>query len=209
MLRSACLAEPLEARRLLASITPFFNKTAFLAATQATSETGAIPLVGRIAAGTYTAGTITFTTAANALYLGVLPSDGVPNNDFSQKFPGDEIGITGTEDLDVQASTPRYSSGLDFIKPINDCAGLGSFIGGGTPSTFEVTLRDASGGTVGSFTFTGEYCDNAVRPRSFARSRVDDAGICPSSRKAVPREPPDQLVWLPCVGGYQGETEEV
>lgn len=125
----------------------FFDKETFIQVTGAASETGAIPQLGNIGT-SYTIGNITLSGPTTyALYLGALPSDGVPHNDFSSRIPGNEIGLADKEDLDVSLAAPRHALGFDFVKPINDFFGYSS----AGPTTFSVVLKAANGDVVGSF----------------------------------------------------------
>lgn len=134
-----------------APLTIFSDKTAFLAATGATSASGSLPDIGFIADGSETVGSITFNQAgSHSLFIGTT---GTGVGDWTTSLPGNEIAINDTEDLNLSTATPVFALGFEFAEPSLGGSGTGScFVANCIDSTFTVTLK-AGISTVGSFQF--------------------------------------------------------
>ena len=131
-----------------ATITVYDNKATFLTDTAATSATGPLPNLGPLAVGAnFTAGTVTlaFLPPAFQFYVGTAGT-GWP--DWSSRLVGNEIAISGTEDLDVTLAAPVGALGFDFVEPEFDPNANAPFV----DSTFHVTLLNGVT-SVGSFNF--------------------------------------------------------
>jgi hypothetical protein len=113
----------------------FTDKASFIEATGATSASGPLPDIGRVA-GAATVGTVTFSLApgGNSLAIGASGTGAAP--DWYPAMAGNEIAM-GYENLQVQTAAPVYSMGFDFVEPNATMPAYG-----GTPvdSTFEVVL---------------------------------------------------------------------
>src|SRR5262245_5834010 len=100
------------AGRAEAGIVTFSSEATFLAATGATSATGALPNAGLIpggAAGSITVGSVTFTIAA--------PSSNFAITDITSRYAGNEISISDVENLNAQLASARFSMGFRFVEP--------------------------------------------------------------------------------------------
>jgi hypothetical protein len=138
------------------SIT-FLDKPAFLAATGATSATGALPNAGLQTA--YTVGSVTFNvtglaaTGTTGFHLGTLSVGGFGIADWTTRLAGNDIAINGPENLNADLAGLVYSVGFDFVEPRLDPwvnpSGTTPFI----DSTFSVTLKNGAT-TINSFTFS-------------------------------------------------------
>jgi hypothetical protein len=128
-----------------AAIVTYTDKTAFITSTGATSATGTLPDLGLVGS-TYTLGTVTFSAAppATVLFIGASGTRAAP--DWTNVSPGNDIAISGVENLNVDFSTPVSSAGFDFVEPSDECY---------APcfdSNFNVTLKNG-GVVLDSFTF--------------------------------------------------------
>ena len=149
--RDVCFKACLMIVALLASmpssaalIQVFQDHDAFLTATGATSATGPLPNLGKVAnAGVgKLQGSVTFTAVPLSIDLWFGQGGGV---DWTPLIPGNEIAIGERENLDARFNAPVYAAGFDFAEPT--CAsGCGA-------STFAITLRDVANISVGAFTF--------------------------------------------------------
>jgi len=153
------------------TIIQFNDQATFLAATGATCATCPMPNLGLVGlAGTpVVVNTVTITSVAPSIDLFIGASGtGVPNGDWTSIIPGNDIAISGTENLDIAFAAPVFSMGFQFYEPTcnnkndgNNC-GLGALgqveIGTDVPngaeidSTFTVTLKNGVN-TVASFQF--------------------------------------------------------
>lgn len=156
--RRRLLLECLEERTVPAYVV--FDKSAFLNATGATNATGSLPDIGRIttpseADATATVGSVTFSIAGlsglstNSLFIGGQGVDGLPGGDWYPLREGNEIAISGTENLNVELAHPAFSFGFEFVEPN---ATTQPWTRSPVDSTFTVTLLSGAT-TVGSFTF--------------------------------------------------------
>jgi len=153
------------------TILQFTDQTTFLAATGATCATCPMPNLGVVASAgiPVVVNTVTFTAVAPSInfFIGA-GSAGIPNGDWTSIIPGNDIAISGSENLDVAFAAPVFSMGFQFHEPTcsntntgNNC-GLGASgqveIGTDVPngaevdSTFTVTLKNGVN-TVASFQF--------------------------------------------------------
>jgi len=130
-----------------AAVTKFDDKRKFVDQTGATSATGPLPNLGAATPRPVTVGSITF-NAVDRLFLGAA---GTSVEDFSPLIPGHDIGLSGSENLDIKTVSPVRALGFDFAEPNAASAGLGCNTTC-TDSTFTVTLKEGAT-TVGSFTF--------------------------------------------------------
>jgi len=153
------------------TILQFTDQATFLAATGATCATCPMPNLGFAASAgiPVVVNTVTFTVIAPSIdfFIGA-GSAGIPNGDWTSIIPGNDIAISGSENLDVAFAAPVFSMGFQFHEPTcsntntgNNC-GLGALgqveIGTDVPngaevdSTFTVTLKNGVN-TVASFQF--------------------------------------------------------
>jgi hypothetical protein len=137
-----------------AILVTYSDRTAFLAATGATSATGALPNLGLLAGGaaaTATVGSVTFsiTLPSYELYLGAGGDPTVVNQDWTLRLPGADIAISDVENLNADLAASVFALGFDFAEPENDPnRGVAPFV----DSTFLVTLLQGLI-PVGTFTF--------------------------------------------------------
>jgi hypothetical protein len=146
-----------------ASVKTYQSKAAFLAATGATSATGALPNVGHVLdvtvdpLGTYTLGSLTFslTEGSDNLAVGPLGTSAAP--DWYPPAPGNEIAL-GFERMQVKTAAPVFSFGFDFIEPEATVQPWG-----GVPveSSYEILLFDGPA-LVGQALFPGAAIPNDV-----------------------------------------------
>ena len=138
-----------------AAITVFNDKTTFLTTTGATSATGPLPNLGKIAgdaAASQTVGTVTFTITppSSELFIGAAGVGGVPGSDWTLLNPGPDIAMSDIENLNVDLAAPVLALGFDIVEP-----SFGPSVIAGTgfvDSTFSVTLKNG-GVFVDSFQF--------------------------------------------------------
>jgi hypothetical protein len=110
----------------------FSDRATFLAATAATDATGPLPVLPAIGPGfSHTVGTVTLSTAtssiAQTLHIG---------GDYTARFPGNDIAVSGVEHVNAQFAGPVYAAGFDFVEPETDPNVNAPFV----DSTFQVTL---------------------------------------------------------------------
>ena len=132
----------------------FDDKSAFLAATGATSATGLLPNLGMIAGGTggsQTIGTLAFSSASPSLDL-FIGTSGLPFSDWYAPLAGNDIAISGTENINVSVAVPVYSLGFAIAEPNTTMPHFSPSNFPTSDATFTITLlRDAI--TIGVFTF--------------------------------------------------------
>ncbi len=130
----------------IAATILFSDKSTFISSTGATSATGTIPNLGSVGS-SFTLGSVTFTISppATELFIGASGTRVAP--DWSSVGPGNEIAISGIENLNANFSSPVFSAGFDFIEPTDETCFATCF-----DSTFDVILKN-SGVIVDSFTF--------------------------------------------------------
>lgn len=100
-----------------AAIQVYADKSAFLDATGATSATGPLPNIGQTPEPSYTVGTVTFSAPDGPLWIG---ANGVPppyTGDWTILIPGNDIVISGRENLDADLARPVTALGFDFVEP--------------------------------------------------------------------------------------------
>jgi hypothetical protein len=171
-----------------ATIQTFTDKTAFVAATGATSATGPLPDLGLVVppALSVTVRSITFSLAPGGdnIAIGAVGTPAAPDWYVEGGVEGGNDGINelamGFENLQAETTGPVFSFGFDFIEPN---VTMPSF--GGTPvdSTYEVLLFDGPA-LVGQatfsdipddvFTFLGVWSDMA-----FDRVLINDIAESP------------------------------
>ena len=125
-----------------ATIITFSDKAQFLASTDSTSATGPLPNINFTYGWSQTIGNATFSVPSTSeLYIGGGTLD------WTLLHPGNDIAISGPEDLNVDLASPVFALGFDFVEPM------------ATPcyaychdSTFTVQLKNGST-TVDSFMF--------------------------------------------------------
>jgi hypothetical protein len=152
-----------------AALVTFSDQTTFLTATGATSATGALPNLGAIPPASGTVGSVTFSSVAPSGTLFIGPAGLVPGDDWYGPLPGNDIAISGSENLDAVFAGPVYSFGFVFAEPSSST--MPPWGGSAVDSTFTVTLR--IGATfVDSFTFNAP--DDFIPP-SFVGAWSDTA----------------------------------
>lgn len=143
------LAAAVPAAAVTTAITTYSDRAAFLAATGSTDATGALPNLGQWG-GSYTAGSVTYSSASGALWVG----GGTTVGDWTTWLPDSEVAIDGVEHLDLHLAAPVFSLGFDFVEPGRPVSAPGGcWVNPCVDSTFSVSLFDAGGASVGSFSF--------------------------------------------------------
>lgn len=137
---------------LHAGILVFDDRADFLNRTSAQSVTGTLPNLGEVTGGSIQLGsaTISLGPSATRLFVGTNNISGLPipaNNDWTARLPGNDIAITGLENLNVGLGNDVFSFGFDFVEPQSD-PNVGAFV----DSTFSVRLLD-DGIEVGAFSY--------------------------------------------------------
>lgn len=103
----------------VATIATFFDKAGFILSTGAIPLTGPLPNLGEIAGGLdgeAMIGSTTFSIAPPSINFYV----GTGGLDFPDWYPpllGNELAISGSENLNVQFIAPVYSAGFVFVEP--------------------------------------------------------------------------------------------
>jgi len=125
-----------------ATIITFSDKAQFLASTGSTSATGPLPNLSSVG-NSQTIGSVTFSVLSDSqLYIGR------GGGDWTSLHPGNDIAISGPEDLNVDLASPVLALGFDFVEPKNTpCYANICY-----DSTFTVTLKNGTN-TVDSFMF--------------------------------------------------------
>lgn len=123
--------------------TTYSDKATFLTDTGASSATGALPSPGNVGTSPYAIGNLTLQSASGNLYVG-------GSTDWTTRLPGNDIAISGIENLDVGITLPgnTFSFGFDFVEPQFDPNLNAGFV----DSTFTVTLLSGAA-FVDSFTY--------------------------------------------------------
>ncbi|HBI23450.1 MAG TPA: hypothetical protein DDX84_04430, partial [Nitrospiraceae bacterium] len=126
-----------------ATIITFSDKAQFLASTDSTSATGPLPNINFTYGWSQTIGNATFSVPSTSeLYIGGGTLD------WTLLHPGNDIAISGPEDLNVDLASPVLALGFDFVEPKNTpCYANICY-----DSTFTVTLKNGTN-TVDSFMF--------------------------------------------------------
>lgn len=154
----------LAAARAEPTLQTFDTKSAFLAATGATSATGPLPNLGSVVdeSGSVTVGTITFRVAPGGGYLVV---GGGGSFDWYPPTPGHDLALA-YEKLQVQTAAPVHSLGFEIVEPNATIPVHG---GVPLPSPYVVTLYSGAN-VVGEFVvdvpddvvaFVGVWSDTA------------------------------------------------
>jgi len=102
-----------------AAIVTYDNKINFQNATAATSATGTLPDSGNVGSSTTING-VTFslgTSTSTRLFVGASGVASVPGGDWTPLIGGNDIALSGTEDLDVDFTGAVFSAGFDFVEP--------------------------------------------------------------------------------------------
>lgn len=134
------------------AILTFDDRAAFLAATGATDATGPLPDSGTATTNPQTVGTVTFSTpnGPNTLFIGTA---GTGITDWTTLNPGNDIAISGVENLNTAFGASVFSAGFDFVEESTGGNTTDTcFIAVCADSTFQVTLRNGAT-LVDSFTF--------------------------------------------------------
>ena len=129
-----CLAAPASAA------TFFSDKADFLTATGATQATTAYADHGATHLAHLVSGSVTFSEYDSASYFF--------SGAWTTRLPGNELAITGKENLNVALAAPVRALGFDFVEPQHDPNVNGPF----QDSTFTVTFLNGTT-AVDSFTF--------------------------------------------------------
>lgn len=124
------------------SLITFTDQSSYLTQT-GSAATAAVPNVGLVTP-PYTVGDLTFSLGPGAISMSV----GMPGGDFTVRTVGNDIALSGLEDLNVDLASAVFAFGFEFVEPENDPNVNGPFV----DSTFQVTLL-AGGVAVGSFTY--------------------------------------------------------
>ncbi len=124
----------------------FDDLVTFMLSTGAVSEEP-IPNLGIVPGQSQTVGNLTYSTTSQNLIMGTAGTALDPEP-WTTRLPGNQIAISGIENLDVDLSIPTYAIGFDFVEPENDPNVNGDFV----DSTFTVTLLRGST-FIDSFTF--------------------------------------------------------
>ena len=139
-----------------AALVTFTDETSFLLATGATAEP-AIPNDGLVPT-PQTLGNLTFTLGPGATQLFFGTAGGIPGvpGDWSSLIPGNDIAISGVENLNIDLAETMVALGFQFHEPgINNSRGTDGCFVAPTPctdSTFQVSLFDGAT-PVGATTF--------------------------------------------------------
>jgi hypothetical protein len=118
-------------------ITTYFDKSAFLSATGATSATGLLPNLSPTTVSSLTVGSVTISTLSGALWFGAL---GVTETDWTTRLPGHDLAVNNLEKIQVDMASYVSSFGFDFVEPENDPWVNAPFV----DSTFAVSLFDGA-----------------------------------------------------------------
>jgi len=134
-----------------ASIVTFDDKSTFLSNTLATAA-APLPNIGLLpgsASNSLTVGDLTYSITAPSfgLFFGTAGSSVGPGP-WTTRLAGNQIGISNSENLNVDMINHVSSFGFEFVEPENDPNMNGTFI----DSIFEVTLL-GNGSFIESFTF--------------------------------------------------------
>ena len=125
-----------------ATIITFSDKAQFLASTDSTSATGPLPNINFTYGWSQTIGNATFSVPSTSeLYIGGGTLD------WTLLHPGNDIAISGPEDLNVDLASPVYAFGFDFVEPKDTSCYIGC-----SDSTFSVALKNGAT-TVDTFMF--------------------------------------------------------
>lgn len=109
------------------ALAPRFDKAGFLAETGATQATAAYPNAGAVGTGPVTSGSVTFTAGPGATNLHF--------GEWTSRLPGNDLAISGIENLNVGLAAPVVAFGFDFVEPETDPNVNAPFVN----STFQVT----------------------------------------------------------------------
>lgn len=131
-----------------AAVAVFTDKGAFVLNTDPIRATGTIPDLG-VVAQPFDLGSVRLSTVATGgLHIGAAST--TPTGDWTIFNPGNDIAISGVENLDVELTslTPVYAVGFDFVEParISEC------FAPCFDSTFEITVN-GEGVVLGTFLF--------------------------------------------------------
>jgi len=134
-----------------ASIITFDNLSSFVTSTSAIATT-ALPNTGLLAgsaSSSQTVGDLTFsiTSPSFGLFFGTAGSSVAPAP-WTSRLAGNQIGISDSENLNIEMINHVSSFGFEFVEPENDPNMNGTFI----DSIFEVTLL-GNGSFIESFIF--------------------------------------------------------
>lgn len=134
-----------------AALVTFSDQTTFLTATGATPATGLLPNVGAVPPASGIVGSVTFSSVAPSGTLFIGAGGVVPGDDWYVPLAGNDIAISGSENLDAVFAGPVYSFGFVFAEPNTTMPSWG---GSPVDSTFTVTLRNGA-------TFVDSFAFNA------------------------------------------------
>jgi hypothetical protein len=127
-----------------AVVVSFTDQATFLGATGATSATGPLPALGATGTVSTTIGSVTFSPGPGATNLIFGPPP-----DWTTRLAGNELAISGVEDLNLQTASPVSALGFNFVEPQSDPNVNETFI----DSTFTLSLF-LGAAPVGSAVFT-------------------------------------------------------
>jgi hypothetical protein len=123
----------------------FDNRADFQVVTNA-GPAAPIPNLGFVGQ-SQTVDTLTYSTPSSQMFMGTLGTPVAPDP-WTVRIPGNQIALSGTEDLNVDLVHPTYAIGFDFVEPENDPNVNADFV----DSTFTVTLYSGAV-MVDSFSF--------------------------------------------------------
>ncbi len=133
-----------------AALVTFSDQTTFLTATGAGPATGALPNLGAVPPASGTVGSVTFSSVAPSGTLFIGAGGIVPGDDWYVPLAGNDIAISGSENLDAVFTGLVYSFGFVFAEPSSST--MPPWGGSAVDSTFTVTLRNGAT-LVDSFSF--------------------------------------------------------
>jgi len=132
-----------------AALVTFSDQATFLTATGASTATGALPNSGAVPPASGTVGGVTFSSVPPSGTLFIGAGGIVPGDDWYVPLAGNDIAISGSENLDAVFTGLVFSFGFVFAEPDTTMPSWG---GSPVDSTFTVTLRNGTT-LVDSFTF--------------------------------------------------------
>jgi hypothetical protein len=103
----------------LPSLVVYNDKATFLQETASVSASGKIPNIGAIDGGIKVLGSvkISLIPPSSRLYVG----SGKGNEDFTSLTPGNDIAVSGSENLLFELKRPSYAFGFGLVEPSIDC----------------------------------------------------------------------------------------
>lgn len=137
-----------------ATVITFNDQSAFLTATGSTSATGVLPNIGMIpggTGGTQTIDSVTFSIASPSIAL-FIGTSGLSFPDWYAPLGGNDIAISGIENLNISLAIPVYSFGFDIAEPNTTMPHFSSSNFPTSDATFTITLLNDTT-SIGTFMF--------------------------------------------------------